>query len=54
MTIGLACSTDSAYEALEESRKFEKEGFITLGIDEVHKVTGDRNIPGTCILMYKK
>lgn len=53
MTIEIACSTESPYEALEEARKAEKEGFIPISIAGVPKVTGDRNVPGTCILMYR-
>jgi hypothetical protein len=53
MTIEIVCSTESAYAALEESRKLEDKGFEPIGITGVPKVTGDRNVPGTCILMYK-
>ncbi len=53
MTIEIACSTESPYKALEEAKKAEEEGFIPIGITGVPKVTGDRNVPGTCILLYR-
>lgn len=53
MTIKIACSTESPWDALEEAEKIEKEGFVPINITGVAKVTSDRNVPGTCILMYK-
>lgn len=52
--IEIVCSTESAYEALLEARKLENDGYKPICIAGVPKVTGDRNIPGTCILMHKE
>lgn len=53
MPTKIACSTESVYAALEEAKKLENDGFEPICIAGVPKVTGDRNVPGTCILMYK-
>jgi len=52
MTIKIACE-DSPYKALKEAEEAEKEGFIPISITGVPRITSDRNLPGTCILMYK-
>ncbi len=54
MSIEIACSTESVYKALLEAKKLENDGYKPIGIVGVPKVTADRNVPGTCILMYKE
>lgn len=54
VTIEIACSMESPWDAVERAKKLEKEGFIPIGIAGVPKVTVDRRVPGTCILMYKR
>lgn len=53
MTIKIVCSTESVYDALEKAEKLENEGFEPISMAGVPRVTGDRNVSGTCILMWK-